>query len=155
MSQQLILPMIPQGATEISHRVCVWRDENRWTYFVGTLPIYAHGADDQRMFRLVSSQLIDSGACRMVDIIRTFGVSKSSVIRSLNKLRSEGHAGFLKLRRRRRGATVMTAEIVEKAQQLLQQGHSRRETADELGVPHDTLRKAINDGRVREPQRGE
>jgi hypothetical protein len=33
------------------------------------------------MFRLVSSQLIDAGACRLVDILDTFGVSKSSVIR--------------------------------------------------------------------------
>ena len=39
------------------------------------------------MFRLITSQLIDSGACRQVDIRRAFGVSKSSVIRSLNKLR--------------------------------------------------------------------
>jgi len=153
MSQQLILPMIPPGATEISHRVCVWRDENRWTYFVGTLPIYTHPSDDHRMFRMISSQLIDSGACRMVDIIRTFGVSKSSVIRSLNKLRSEGAEGFFKARRHRRGATVMTKEIVHKAQQLLEQGYGRRDTADELGVAYDTLRKAINDGRVKEPER--
>ena len=48
----------------------------------------------QRMFRLITFQLIDSGACRQVDIRRASGVSKSSVIRSLNKLRSDGPEAF-------------------------------------------------------------
>jgi len=153
MAQQLILPMIPHGATEISDSVSVWRGEERWTYFVGMHPIYSHGANDQRMFRLVTSQLIDSGACRMVDILRTFGVSKSSVIRSLRRLRSEGLEGFFKSRHKgRRGGNVLTGEVLESAQRLLQQRYSRREVADELGVAYDTLRKAINDGRLWEPE---
>jgi transposase len=152
MAQQLILPMIPPGATEINHRVCVWRNEDRWTYFLGTHPIYSHGASDHRMFRLVTSQLIDTGACRLVDVLQTFGVSKSSAIRSLNKLRSEGSEGFFKARRGRRGGRVMTREVIEKAQRLLQRGYSRREIADELEVPYDTLRKAINDRRLQESE---
>jgi hypothetical protein len=153
MAQQLILPMIPQGATEINDRVCVWRGEDRWTYFLGTYPIYSHGANDHRMFRLVSSQLIDAGACRLVDILDTFGVSKSSVIRSLRRLRSQGPEGFFKARQGRRGGNVLSNEVLDYAQRLLRQGCSRRETADELGVLYDTLRKAINDGRLEEPER--
>jgi transposase len=153
VSQQMILPMIPPGATEINYRVCVWRNEDRWTYFLGAHPIYSHEANDRRMFRMVTSQLIDSGACRLVDIPKTFGVSKSSVIRSLKKLRSEGPEGFFQARRGRRGASVMTPEVIENAQCLLQQGCSRRETAKELGVPYDTFRKAIQDGRLHEPKR--
>ena len=155
MSQQLILPMIPPGATEINNQVCVWRDEDRWTYFLGTYPIYSHEANDRRMFRLITSQMIDSRACRLVEIVKTFGVSKSSVIRSLKKLRSEGAQGFFKARRGRRSASVMTAEVLVNAQRLLQQGVGRRETAEELGVPYDTFRKAIQDGRLHEPKRQE
>ena len=87
---QQILPLIPRGATQINGLVSVWRDNETWTYFYATHPIYSHKKNDQRMFRLVTSQLIDSGACRQIDIIETFGISKSSVIRSLNKLRSGG-----------------------------------------------------------------
>ena len=107
------------------------------------------------MFRLVTSQLIESGACRLVDVLETFGVSKSSVIRSLKKLRLEGPEGFFKARRGRRGGTVMTREVLDKAQSLLQQGCNRHEIADELAVSCDTLRKAINDGRLRESERRE
>ena len=80
---QRILPLIPRGATQINGLVSVWRDDENWIYFLATHPIYSHRKNDQRMFQLITSQLIDSGACRQVDIQRAFGVSKSSVIRSL------------------------------------------------------------------------
>ena len=145
---QQILPLIPRGATQINGLISVWRDEETWTYFYGAHPIYSHRKSDRRMFRLVTSQLIDSGACRQVDIRTTFGVSKSSVIRSLNKLRSGGAEGFFVQRRGRRGGKVFTSEMLEKAQALLEQGYTRNEAVQELGVKHDTFRKAINDGRL-------
>ena len=89
---QQILPLIPCGATQINGLVSVWRDDESWTYFLATHPIYSHRKNDPRMFRLTTSQLIDSGACRQVDVVRIFGVSRSSVIRSLNKLRSGGRS---------------------------------------------------------------
>ena len=76
---QLILPIIPHGATTINQLVSVYRDKERWTYFIGTYPIYCHDESDHRMFKLVTAQLIESGACRQVDMITTFGVSKNSV----------------------------------------------------------------------------
>ena len=65
-----MLPCIPRGATAINNKVGVFRDENMWTYFFDGYPIHCHKADDQKMFRLVTSQLIESGACRQVDIIK-------------------------------------------------------------------------------------
>ncbi|MCD6198664.1 MAG: MarR family transcriptional regulator [Deltaproteobacteria bacterium] len=90
MTQQLILPTIPQGATEINHLVCVWRDETRWTYYHGCHPVFTHPPGDLKQFRFFTSQLVEAGSCKPVDIIRTFGISKSSVDRSLKKLQEEG-----------------------------------------------------------------
>ena len=144
--------MIPQGASPINGLVCVWREEEQWTYFLGTYPIYTHRASDHRMFRLFTSQLINCGACRNVDIINTFGVSKSSVARSLRKLREEGAAAFFKARKRRTGGAVFTGEVLDQAQDYLNREYSRRDTAEALGVRYDTFCKAINDGRLREPE---
>ncbi len=152
---QLILPLIPRGATEINSLVSVWRGEERWTYFMGICPIYAHHKTDLRMFRLFTSQMIESGACRQTDVVVTFGVSKSSVIRSVNKFRKGGGEAFFVKRRGRRGGKVLTREVVEKAQGLLDQGYTRGDVAQELNVKHDTLRKAINDGRLSETKRKE
>jgi len=152
---QQILPLIPRGATEINGLVSVWRDVERWTYFMGTYPIYSHDKTDQHMFRLITSQMIESGACRQVDVTTTFGVSKSSVIRSVNKLRKGGAKAFFVQRRGRRGGKVLTPEVIKKAQSLLDQGYTRRDVSQELTVRYDTIRKAINDDRLREPKQTE
>ena len=148
--RQLILPMIPQGATQINDLVCVWRNEQRWTYYYGTNPIHYHDPDDLRMFRVITSQLIEAGSCRPVDIINTFGVSKSSVDRSLRKLRTGGVAAFFEKQVRNKRGNVLTEERLEKAQFLLDQGFTRNAVSKEIDVRYDTLRKAINAGRLRE-----
>ena len=150
---QLILPLIPFGSTEINGLLSVYRDEKTWTYFLGLNPVYSHQADDHRMFRLVSALLIESGSCRQIDIIKKFGVSKSSVDRSVRKLRAGGAAAFFQSRRGRKGGNILTREVLDQAQTLLNKGYSRAEAANELKINPDTLRKAINDGRLQEPRR--
>jgi hypothetical protein len=94
--------------------------------------------------------LIDSGACRHADIIKTFGVSKSSVNRALKKLRQGGIEGFFQRKPGGRKGTILSPEVLGQAQELLDRGCSRHEVALELEVRLDTLRKAINDGRLSE-----
>ena len=99
---------------------------------------------------MFTAQLICQGACRQVDIVvRAFGVSKQSVIRSINKYRagreSVLHASCDTRRYgddaggHRPGTTVVGA------------GWSRREVAEHLGLKLDTLRKAFQQGRLTEP----
>jgi len=147
---QALLPMIPDGASPISDRVSVVRQDEQWTYFVGLQPVFEHPADDRRAFRMFTAQLCCQEACTQAEIIRRFGVSKKSVIRSVQKFRKEGIEGFYRPRRGR-GGSVLTTEVTARAQQLLDQGRPRREVAQELGVQYDTLRKAIEHGRLREP----
>ena len=99
---------------------------------------------------MFTAQLICVGACRQVDIVRAFGVSKNSVIRSVNKYRAGGVKAFY-TPRATRGATVMTPKVTAQAQQLLGAGWSRREVAEHLGLKLDTLRKALQQGRLTEP----
>ena len=82
---------------------------------------------------MFTAQLVCQGACQQVDILRTFGVSKNSVHRSVKKYREEGIAGFYGARKRR-GATVLRAEVTVQAQQLLNAGRSRHEVAEKLAV---------------------
>jgi len=48
---------------------------------------------------------------------------------------------------------VLTEEVIKQAQGLLDEGKTRTEVATELGMKRDTLRKAINHGRLHEPDR--
>ena len=151
---QALLPLIPDGATHISDRISVVRENDEWTYFCGVAPIFRHPEEDRRSFRMFTAQLVCQGVCRQSDIVRIFGVSTNSVKRSVKNYREEGIEGFYRPRKRR-GATVMTDDVTAQAQEQLSRGCSRRQVADQLGVRYDTLRKAINQGRLREPPRSE
>jgi hypothetical protein len=99
---------------------------------------------------MFTAQLICQGACRQVDIVRAFGVSKNSAIRSVNTYRGGGVNAFY-APRTTRGASVMTPEVTAQAQQVLGAGWGRREVAEHLNLKLDTLRKAIQQGRLTEP----
>gem|GEM_PF-5215792 len=43
---------------------------------------------------------------------------------------------------------MLTAGVLERARDLLDQGNSRKQVARQLGVKYDTLRKALKDGRL-------
>jgi transposase len=128
----------------------VVRENGQWTYFCGVQPVFHHAKNDRRSFRMFTAQLICQGACRQVDIVLAFGVSKSSVIRSLNTYRAGGVNAFFSPRATR-GASVMTPEVKAQAQQLLGAGWSPREVAEQLSLKLDTLRKAIQQGRLTKP----
>ena len=128
----------------------VVREEGQWVYFCGTQPVFQHAEGDQRAFRMFTAQLCVQGACKQAEIIKAFGVSKSSVLRSVNKYRQEGIDGFYRPRRTR-SAPVMTSEAIQQARQLFEEGHSKAEVARELDISYDTLRKAIDQGRVELP----
>ena len=66
-------------------------------------PVFQHAENDRRAFRMFTAQLICQSVCRQVDIVRTFGVSKNSVIRSVNAYRAGGVGEFY-ARRATRGA---------------------------------------------------
>ncbi len=149
---QLILPLIPEGVTQISDLVSVYRSKDRWTYFMGLTPIYSHAADDHRLFRMVTSMMINAGTCRHKDIIETFGVSKSNVNRALKKLREGGPEAFFQRKPGGRKGHILTPKMLEQAQALLDHGVTRHDAAQQLGVKLDTFRKAINDGRLHERQ---
>ena len=116
-------------------------------------PVYRHGPSELEHFRLTIAQLIDSGCCRACEIIRTFGISKSHVDRTMRLYREQGAGAFFTARKKKKkksGGTVMTAEVLASAQALLDEGTAKAEVAAQLGVAYGTFRHALWDGRLRE-----
>jgi transposase-like protein len=61
--------------------------------------------------------------------------------------REHGSAGFFR-QPRRRSATVLTAEVKQRAQALLDEGKNIPEVSQEIGVAGNTLHKAVHAGRL-------
>ncbi len=100
---------------------------------------------------MFTALLICEGQCKQSDIIRVFGVSSSSVKRSVKKYRTGGTSAFYAPRAVRTGGTVLNKQRIANAQELLNLDYSRQQVAEQLGIKYDTLRKAINQGRLSEP----
>ena len=147
---QKLLPTIPDGETAINNLISVVRKEQQWTYFCGGQPVFQHSEEDRKSFLMFTAQLCVQGACSQAQIMRAFGVSKNSVLRSVAKYRQEGIDGFYRPRKGR-GPSVMRDEVAVRAQGLLDSGYTRKEVAEELNIKYDTLGKAINSGRLQEP----
>jgi transposase len=151
---QALLPLVPDGATPICDHISVVKENDTWTYFAGVLPVFSHPQDDRDSFRMFTAQLVCNGICKQVDIVKTFGVAPISVKRAVKQCREKGSESFYQPRRGR-GASVMTEPVIQRAQELLNQGCSRKEVAQQLKIKRDTLRKAINQGKLTERPRSD
>ena len=144
---QLQLPIFRQGLRSISEDLAFQREDGKVVYFHGLLPVFQHEEKDLKSFRMFTSQLIGNGTVRQGDIVRAFGVRLATVKRYMKVHRQHGTAGFFQTPRRR-SANVLTAEVKQRAQALLDEGKSVPEVSLEIGVAGNTLHKAIQAGRL-------
>ncbi len=148
---QLQLPLLQTGTTEINDFLSVRKEGEFWYYFAGLNPVFSHEANDVESFSMFTSQLIASGQCRNIDIVKAFGVSASKVKRSVKKYKEGGIKSFFQPRKGR-GGSVLTEEVKKECQRLLDNGLNRKEICKKLNIKYDALRKAISDGRLHEPK---
>ncbi|HHO49033.1 MAG TPA: helix-turn-helix domain-containing protein [Desulfobacteraceae bacterium] len=147
---QLQLPVFAQGMTLINANLGFVREQNSLTYFYGNLPVFTHDVDDVRSFRMITSQFYINGSAKQSEICRAFGVSPISVKRYVKLYRQNGIAGFFEPPRRR-GAAVLTPDVLRAAHDLFDEGLETGEVAARLDLLADTLRKALQAGKLHKP----
>ncbi len=143
--QQTLLPIFPSETAPINERLSFCKREGTVWYFHFSMPVFSHGEKDYSCFNMYTSQLVVTGQCKQVDIVKAFGVSAISVKRHVKKFREEGPKSFFKQKNSRR-ATVLTSEVLSRAQELLDKGNERKNVAEILGIKQDTLYRAITSG---------
>ncbi|MGH9556403.1 MAG: hypothetical protein ACRD2Y_11340 [Terriglobales bacterium] len=144
---QLQLPMFPAGLTPINNDIAFHCEDGQVVYVHGHLPVFQHRSDDLESFRLFTSQLILTGAVRQVDIAEAFQVPLVTVKRYVKRFRERGSKGVLP-EPRKRSESVLVGEVKQQAKELLEAGQSVPEVAREVNIKADTLRKAIQAGRL-------
>ena len=146
---QLQLPIFPAGVTVINNRIAVRTDADTVWYLHGHLPVFQHAESDIQSFRMFTSLMIAGGTVKPKEIVKAFGVPMITVKRYVKLYRDQGTKGFYETKPRHNSASVLTGEVLERAQRLLDNGHSVAEVAAELKVLRNTMQKAIGAGRLR------
>lgn len=127
---QLQLPIFPEGMTMINDNLGVRTRDGIVTYIYGSLPIFSHAVDDLKTFRMITSQLYVNGSDKQADICRAFGVKgRNSVKRIVKLYREKGAAGFFEPPRRR-GLAILTPEVLQNVQVMLDNEHTLSEIAN-------------------------
>jgi len=149
---QLQLPIFPEGMTMINANLGVMTQDGTVTYIYGNLPVFTHAVDDQKTFRMITSQLYVNGSAKQADICRAFGVSKISLKRSVKLYREKGIAGFFE-QPNRRGPAVLTPVVLKKVQAMLDEEKSIPEISKQMELKADTLRKAVSAGKLHQSEK--
>ena len=147
---QMQLPFFPDGVEHITAELAFEKKDGQVTYFNGHMPVFIHAEADTATFRMITAQFCINGNAKQAEIARAFGVTLISVKRAVKRYRHRGVSGFYE-EPRRRGPAVLTVEVLEQAQELLDEGLESSEVAEQLGVKRDTLAKAIRTGRLHKP----
>ncbi|HXJ56842.1 MAG TPA: hypothetical protein VNU68_09275 [Verrucomicrobiae bacterium] len=141
------LPIFPAGSVEINADLACRTEAEQVVYFNGHLPVFTHAKNDLASFRLFTSQLIVQGSATQGHVAKAFGVPLVAIKRATKLYRERGAAGFFVPKGRREGSKL-NADKLEQARALLVQGHPLAVVSRHTGVLTDTLRKAIQAGRL-------
>jgi hypothetical protein len=144
---QMMLPIFPDDVIYLNSNLAVRKEGGRVTYFNGVMPVFTHDESDIQSFQMITSQFCCGGVIKQVDVVRAFGVTDLSVMRAVKRYRELGPQGFY-APKKTRGASVLTAAVIENAQAMLDEEKGLPEIASGLGLKRDTLAKAVRDGRL-------
>jgi hypothetical protein len=148
------LPLFSPDFTEINKKISFQKREGRVYYFHYYTPLFSHDEADLESFHLITSQLVINGSVKAIEISRAFGVPYISVKRNVKRLKEEGSSKFFQ-KRKGRSTHILTDEVIEKAQNLLNKGHTAAEVGRRLNLKANTIRKAIQAGRLKKRKKQE
>ncbi|MCP5001672.1 MAG: helix-turn-helix domain-containing protein, partial [Hyphomicrobiales bacterium] len=128
---QMHLPFFPDGVEHITAELAFEKKDGRVTYFNGHMPVFIHAEDDVATFRMITAQFCINGNAKQAEISRAFGVTLISVKRAVKLYREKGVSGLYGAPDRR-GPAVLTADVLRRAQGLLDEGLETSEVAEGL-----------------------
>ncbi len=146
MLSQLPLPLLPAGAAEIAPGVGLLADGDGGLVTVHGLATFAWDGRDEAGRRLAAVQLVRLRAASQGQVAEAFGVDPATIWRWDQALAADGVAGLVPARRGPKGASKLTAQLVERIGELDAGGATLREIAAVTGVSTFSVRNAL--GRV-------
>ena len=148
----LSLPLCLPDATPIGDRFAMQTHDGFTFYFFNLEPFDCHPADDRRAMLLRVAKLHVVSRVPQADLMNAFNLSRPTVARAVKRFRERGEDAFFEPLRRR-GRTVVDAEMADRAAKLLASGMSGSACARELGIPVSTFNENRRAGVITDPTR--
>ena len=160
MATQTRLPLVPAEAIEVNDTVCLVDDGGRTAYFAAGVPLFSHANDDAVGRRVAAAQIATLGLARRGELAAALGADRVTLYRQQRRFEADGIGGLVDAKMGPKEPHKLKGELLERGQQMLDEGKSRRATAAALGVSEGAIRHAIRKGwltrrrAAAEPSRG-
>jgi len=138
----------PGQALPLGKSLTVLRDDADFVYFLFTQPVASHPIDDKVGRNSCLARLALYGCATQAALAAAFGLHTRTVGRAKRRLQERGEGGFVQPRKPRRAHGIEAQELLDKAAEMLQAGHSLYRVAKELGVSCTTLWSYSQAGRL-------
>ncbi len=148
MPTQWHLPVPPEGAEEINAVVARVRERGQVAYFASGVPLFVHAEDDAVGQRVATVQMMALGLARQDELSAALAVNRSTLYRQHRKLQSAGVLGVVDGKRGPRGPHRFTPDKRQRVTELLGEGVSIRQAAQQVGVTEGTIRHALRQGEL-------
>jgi transposase-like protein len=145
---QMWLPIFPKGVTEINELLAFAQEGDNITYYHGLMPVFTHHKNDTQTFRLILSQFYINGNATQSELVKSLGIPPVTLKRSVKLYKEKGPQGFFEPPKRG-GPRVLTTDTVAEVERLFEEGRDVSEISQQLGVRVDTIKKGIQQGRVK------
>ena len=146
---QMLLPIFTSDVTLINQLIGFAKRDGHVYYFNGQMPIFVHDEGDLNSFKMFMAQLFVTGCATQSEINKVFGLNPINMKRWTKRYREGGPGAFYQ-REIKRTPRVMTPDITDTVQALLDEAYTGKEVAEKLGLKANTLRKAILAGKLHE-----
>jgi len=146
MAIQTRLPLVPAAAVEINDTVCFVDGGGAIGYFAAGVPLFCHATDDVIGRRVAAAQIAALGLAKQSELSAALGVDRTTLYRQQRRFEADGIGGLVNEKRGPKGPHKLTEPLLKSAQQMLEEGKSKRATAVCLGVSEGTMRNAIRQG---------
>jgi len=152
---QHILPFNPASAKEINNEAAYVEKEDVRAYYVSGVAVFVHGLEDKVGERIARVQLLSLGVVTKEELSRAFGITTTTLYRQELRVGAEGVGGLLDKKRGPHRPHKLVEEKIARAQQLADEGYSKRAIARELEVSPGAIRFAFKDGRLKNNKRSD
>lgn len=146
---QMQLPLFPPTTRLINSSVGVFEKDDFVYYLHNGSPIFCHSKTDLNNYRYITGNLVNTGLCRPIEIARTLGVSNRNIQRYAKALREKGSDWFFNRPDNRGSCHKATDELLEHAQEMMDDFYAVKDVAKILGVSEGTLRYHIKKGTIK------
>ena len=143
------LPLFPSTTKLINNTVGIFLQEGFVYYLHNGSPVYCHSKEDMNSFRYITANLVNTGLCKPSEIAKTVGVSNRNIQRYSKTLREKGAEWFFNRKDERGQCYKMTEELLEDAQELIDNFYSVADIARLIGVSEGAIRYHIRKGSLK------